>query len=224
MYPRVLRDGVYALCTDSGAPLYPIKKYKSLYTTLYKISLTLPNGCNRLQFRRARPRVTLPKMTQAAKAKQTPAKEVEIFTDGSCDTTTGRGGWGYLLRYGDRQKTASGFEPDTTNNRMELTAAVEALSALQKPCRVRLMTDSQYLKNAFTAGWLKNWQRNGWQTSSKQPVKNKDLWEQLLLLEQRHDLHWSWTKGHAGHKENELVDKLALSARRRGGAPSGSAD
>ena len=158
-------------------------------------------------------------MTQAAEVKQTFTKEVEIFTDGSCDTTTGRGGWGYLLRYGDRHKTASGFEPNTTNNRMELTAAVEALSALKEPCRVRLMTDSQYLKNAFTAGWLKNWQRNGWQTSSKQPVKNQDLWERLLELEKKHDLHWSWTKGHAGHKENELVDKLALRARRRGGAP-----
>lgn len=148
-----------------------------------------------------------------------PTKEVEIFTDGSCDTTTGRGGWGFLLRYGPHQKTASGFEADTTNNRMELTAAVRALSALKEPCRVHLMTDSQYLKNAFTAGWLRNWQRNGWRTAGRQPVKNQDLWAQLVELDKTHDLRWSWTKGHAGHAENELVDRLALDARRRGGAP-----
>ncbi len=144
--------------------------------------------------------------------------KLEIFTDGSCDTVSGRGGWGYLLRCGAQQQTASGFAADTTNNRMELTAAVEALSALKKPCTVTIITDSQYLKNAFTAGWLKNWQRNGWKTASKQPVKNKDLWLRLLTLSATHDLSWSWTKGHAGHAENEIVDKLALQARRRGGA------
>ncbi len=143
-------------------------------------------------------------------------KRVDIFTDGSCDTTSRRGGWGYLLRCGERRKTASGFEADTTNNRMELTAAVEALSALKGPCHVTLITDSQYLKNAFTAGWLKNWQRNGWKTAAREPVKNKDLWERLLELSALHDLTWSWTRGHAGHAENELVDKLALQARRRG--------
>jgi ribonuclease HI len=145
-------------------------------------------------------------------------KQLEVFTDGSCDTVSRRGGWAYLLRYGEQQKTASGFEADTTNNRMELTAAVAALSALKEPCRVTVMTDSQYLKNAFTAGWLKNWQRNGWKTAGKQPVKNKDLWLRLLELSAVHELHWAWTKGHAGHPENELVDKLALQARRRGGA------
>jgi len=145
-------------------------------------------------------------------------KQLEIFTDGSCDTTSGRGGWGYLLRYGAQQKTASGFEANTTNNRMELTAAVEALSALKEPCAVTIITDSQYMKNAFTAGWLKNWQRNGWKTASRQPVKNKDLWERLLTLSATHDLSWRWTKGHAGHAENEIVDGLALRARRRGGA------
>ncbi len=145
--------------------------------------------------------------------------QLEIFTDGSCDTVSGRGGWGYLLRYGDEQKTASGFAADTTNNRMELTAAVEALTALKKPSAVTIITDSQYLKNAFTAGWLKNWQRNGWRTASKQPVKNKDLWLRLLELSATHELSWRWTKGHAGHAENELVDQLALQARRRGGAP-----
>lgn len=145
-------------------------------------------------------------------------KQLEVFTDGSCDTVSRRGGWAYLLRYGEQQKTASGFEADTTNNRMELTAAVAALSALKAPCRVTIMTDSQYLKNAFTAGWLKNWQRNGWKTAGKQPVKNKDLWLRLLELSAVHELHWAWTKGHAGHPENELVDRLALQARRRGGA------
>lgn len=149
-------------------------------------------------------------------------KQVEIFTDGSCDTTTGRGGWGYLLRCGQQQKTASGFEAATTNNRMELTAAVEALSALKEPCTVTLVTDSQYLKNAFTAGWLRNWQRNGWRTAGKQPVKNKDLWLRLLTLSGEHTLSWSWTKGHAGHAENEIVDRLALEARRRGASPQGS--
>lgn len=143
-------------------------------------------------------------------------KHVEIFTDGSCDTRSGRGGWGYLLRCGTQEKSASGFEANTTNNRMELTAAVRALEALKQPCRVTLMTDSQYLKNAFTAGWLKNWQRNGWRTANKEPVKNQDLWLELLALSQLHDLHWTWTKGHAGHPENERVDKLALDARRRG--------
>jgi ribonuclease HI len=145
-------------------------------------------------------------------------KQLEVFTDGSCDTVSRRGGWAYLLRYGEQQKTASGFEADTTNNRMELTAAVAALSALKEPCRVTLMTDSQYLKNAFTAGWLKNWQRNGWKTAGKQPVKNKDLWLRLLELSAVHELQWAWTKGHTGHPENELVDRLALQARRRGGA------
>lgn len=102
---------------------------------------------------------------------------------------------------------------------MELTAAVEALSALKKPSAVTIITDSQYLKKAFTAGWLKNWQRNGWRTASKQAVKNKDLWLRLLELSATHDLSWRWTKGHAGHAENELVDQLALQARRCGGAP-----
>ena len=143
-------------------------------------------------------------------------KPIEIFTDGSCDTRSRRGGWGYLLRFGTQEQTASGFEADTTNNRMELTAAVKALSALKEPCHVTLMTDSQYLKNAFTAGWLKNWQRNGWRTANKEPVKNKDLWLELLELSQVHELRWAWTKGHAGHEENERVDKLALEARRRG--------
>lgn len=143
-----------------------------------------------------------------------PAKDVTIFTDGSCDTKSGEGGWGYLLLYRGRRKTASGYEGGTTNNRMELTAAVRALEALKEPCKVTLVTDSQYLKKAFTDGWLRSWQKNGWKTASKQPVKNKDLWLELLRLTAEHEVQWSWTRGHAGHAENELVDGLALEARR----------
>ncbi len=142
-------------------------------------------------------------------------KHVKIFTDGSCNTNSGDGGWAYLLSYNSAKKTASGFARDTTNNRMELTAAVKALEVLKETCKVTLVTDSQYLKKAFTEGWLENWQRNGWLTAGKQPVKNKDLWLKLLKLTKVHDLHWRWTKGHNGHIENELVDKLALSARKK---------
>ncbi|ADI15769.1 ribonuclease HI [Truepera radiovictrix] len=145
-----------------------------------------------------------------------PRKAVLIYTDGSCDTASRRGGWSYLLVYGEHRKTASGSASDTTNNRMELTAAVEALSALTEPCAVTLVTDSQYLKKAFSEGWLRSWQRNGWRTAGKQPVKNRDLWERLLELTARHQLTWRWTRGHAGDPENELVDRLALQARQRG--------
>jgi len=141
-------------------------------------------------------------------------KSVQAWTDGSCDTASGHGGWAYLLRYGEHETKASGYEAGTTNNRMELTAAVKALEVLTEPCHVRLVTDSQYLKKAFTDGWLANWQRNGWRTASKAPVKNRDLWEQLLELEKRHEVEWAWTKGHAGHSENETVDRMALAARR----------
>jgi ribonuclease HI len=141
---------------------------------------------------------------------------VVAYTDGSCDTGSGRGGWAYLLRFGARERRASGFEPNTTNNRMELTAAVRALEALNRPCRVTVVTDSEYLKKAFTDGWLEKWQRNGWKTASRQPVKNQDLWERLLELTSMHEVEWSWTRGHAGHRENELVDSMALEARRTG--------
>ena len=143
-------------------------------------------------------------------------KRVDIFTDGSCDTTSRRGGWAYLIQYKGATRLASGFEPDTTNNRMELTAAVQALAALREACAVRLVTDSQYVKKAFTDGWLETWQRNGWRTSSRSPVKNQDLWRELLELTAVHDVTWSWTRGHAGHAENERVDELALEARRTG--------
>lgn len=147
-------------------------------------------------------------------ASKVASKHVIIYTDGSCETQTGDGGWGFLLVYGDVRRRASGFEPDTTNNRMELTGAVRALEALSEPCRVTLVTDSQYLKKAFTDGWLRSWQRNGWRTAGKQPVKNKDLWLRLLELTNVHEVDWEWTRGHAGHAENEAVDDLALTARR----------
>jgi ribonuclease HI len=142
-------------------------------------------------------------------------KQVYIYTDGSCDTTTGDGGWAYLLVYGKNKKEASSFEGDTTNNRMELTAAVKALEALKEPCEVTLTTDSQYLRKAFTEGWLEKWQRNGWKTANKDAVKNQDLWLELLELSKTHTLVWEWTEGHAGHPENERVDKLALQARKK---------
>ena len=141
-------------------------------------------------------------------------KHVTIWTDGSCDTGSGEGGWGYLMRYCEHTRTDAAYEPGTTNNRMELTAAVEALRALKEPCSVTLVTDSQYLKKAFTDGWLRTWQRNGWVTAAKKPVKNRDLWEELLTLTNHHDVEWSWTRGHSGHTENEAVDRLALDARR----------
>lgn len=148
------------------------------------------------------------------------APAVTAYTDGSCDTGSGEGGWAYLLVDEGGRSSASGYVGGTTNNRMELIAAVNALEALQHPSRVKIVTDSQYLKKAFTDGWLERWQINGWRTASRQPVKNRDLWEQLLALGQRHELSWSWTRGHSGHPENEEVDRLALAARRSGGARS----
>src|SRR5690625_6984919 len=141
-------------------------------------------------------------------------REVKAWTDGSCESATGEGGWAFLLASGGHARQMSGHETGTTNNRMELTAAVRALEALKEPCRIEITTDSQYLKNAFTKNWLGNWQRNGWKTASRQPVKNRDLWERLLELTAEHEVSWSWTRGHSGHQENELVDRLALQARK----------
>lgn len=143
------------------------------------------------------------------------SKHVTIWTDGSCDTGSGEGGWAYLIRFGEHSREDAAHESGTTNNRMELTAAVEALRALKEPCRVTLVTDSQYLRKAFAEGWLERWQKNGWRTASRSPVKNRDLWETLLTLAEYHDVDWRWTKGHDGHPENEHVDRLALAARRR---------
>jgi ribonuclease HI len=139
---------------------------------------------------------------------------VTIFTDGACSGNPGPGGWGALLVYGEKRKTIKGGEPETTNNRMELTAAIMALTALKRPCIVDLWTDSQYVRQGIT-GWLYGWKANGWRTADKKPVKNAELWQQLDEARLRHEVHWHWVKGHAGHPENEEVDGLA----REGMAP-----
>ena len=135
-------------------------------------------------------------------------KDVEIFTDGACRGNPGPGGWGALLRYGNLENKLYGGAVDTTNNRMELTAAIEALSALKKPCRVALTTDSEYVRQGITT-WLSNWKQKGWKTSAKKPVKNIDLWQQLDQQVARHEVQWHWVKGHSGHRENEIADQLA---------------
>ncbi len=135
-------------------------------------------------------------------------KQVEIFTDGACSGNPGPGGWGAILRYGDKTKELSGGEADTTNNRMELTAAIRALNALKEPCSVDLYTDSVYVKDGI-GGWIEGWKRNGWKTAAKKPVKNADLWQELEKARDRHDVTWHWVKGHAGHPENERADQLA---------------
>jgi ribonuclease HI len=136
---------------------------------------------------------------------------VEIWTDGACSGNPGPGGWGAILRFGDKERELSGAEPDTTNNRMELQAAIAALEALKRPCHVVLTTDSQYVKGGIT-GWIFGWKRNGWKTADKKPVKNVDLWQQLDAAIQRHKVEWRWVKGHAGHEMNERADELARQA------------
>ncbi|MEG3179259.1 ribonuclease HI [Sphingomonas sp. LT1P40] len=139
---------------------------------------------------------------------------VEIATDGACKGNPGRGGWGALLRMGTTEKELSGGEPHTTNNRMELMAAIQGLKALNKPCRVKLSTDSRYVMDGLTK-WIKGWQRNGWKTADKKPVKNADLWLELLDAAKPHRIEWLWVKGHAGHPDNERADKLASDAALR---------
>jgi len=136
------------------------------------------------------------------------SKTVEIWTDGACSGNPGPGGWGALLRFGDHEKELSGGEADTTNNRMELTAAIEALNALSRACDVQLTTDSQYVKGGIT-GWIHGWKKNGWKTATKKPVKNVELWQALDEAVSRHTVTWHWVKGHAGHPENEKADELA---------------
>lgn len=133
---------------------------------------------------------------------------VEIWTDGACSGNPGPGGWGALLRYGDKEKELYGGQADTTNNQMELMAAIEALNALKKPCTVELTTDSQYVKGGMT-GWIFGWKKNGWKTANKKPVKNVELWQALDEAVSRHEVNWHWIKGHAGHAENEKADELA---------------
>jgi ribonuclease HI len=133
---------------------------------------------------------------------------VHMYTDGSCSGNPGPGGWGVLLRYADTEEELSGGEPQTTNNRMELMAAIMGLRQLKRSCPVVVVTDSQYVKNGITT-WMANWKKNGWRTGDRKPVKNQDLWQQLDEEVQRHQVTWEWVKGHSGHDENERVDLLA---------------
>ncbi|MBE6750291.1 MAG: ribonuclease HI [Ruminococcaceae bacterium] len=137
-------------------------------------------------------------------------KFVEVFTDGACSGNPGPGGWGVVLRFGSAEKELSGGEKNTTNNRMELTAAIKGLSALKEPCKVRLVTDSKYVADGITKGWAQNWKNNGWRKADKKPALNVDLWEELLELISKHEVIIDWVKGHAGHPENERCDKLAV--------------
>lgn len=136
---------------------------------------------------------------------------VEIFSDGACRGNPGPGGWGALLRYKGREKLLSGGEAHTTNNRMEMMAAIQALESLRRPCKVRVTTDSQYLHKGITE-WLAGWKRRGWKTAAKQPVKNADLWQRLDQALVGHKVEWHWVRGHSGHPENERADQLATQA------------
>lgn len=138
-------------------------------------------------------------------------KKVEIYTDGACSGNPGKGGWGAVLVYGEKEKELSGAEKDTTNNRMELTAVIEALGALKQPCNVVLTTDSKYVCDAINKGWVYSWKKNGWKKSDKKPALNVDLWEKLLPLLEKHNVEFVWVKGHNGHPYNERCDALAVS-------------
>ena len=135
-------------------------------------------------------------------------KHVEVFTDGACRGNPGPGGWGAILRFQGKEKSLYGGEANTTNNRMELTAAIEALKALTEHCEIELTTDSQYVRKGISE-WLAGWKKRGWKTAAKQPVKNIDLWQALDEQSKRHTIEWHWVKGHSGHRENELADQLA---------------
>ena len=135
-------------------------------------------------------------------------KTVSLYTDGACKGNPGKGGWGVLMRYGSHEKELFGGEAHTTNDRMELTAIIQGLAALKRPCAVVIYTDSQYVKNGMEQ-WIHGWKKNGWKTASKQPVKNEDLWRQLDQLAAQHQIQWQWVRGHAGHAENERADALA---------------
>jgi ribonuclease HI len=138
-------------------------------------------------------------------------KTVEIFTDGACKGNPGPGGWGAIIRYGKHEKELSGGEADTTNNRMEMLAAIRALDTLIEPCNVILHTDSTYVKDGITK-WVDGWQRNGWKTASRKPVRNADLWHELIAAVAQHQIDWRWVKGHSGHPENDRADRLASDA------------
>lgn len=138
-------------------------------------------------------------------------KQVSLITDGSCLGNPGPGGWAAILRYNSHKKELSGAEPNTTNNRMEITAVTEGLNVLKEPCKVRIEIDSEYVKNGITK-WIHGWKRNGWRTTSKKPVKNEDLWRKLDEAVSRHTIEWRWVKGHAGHADNDRCDELAREA------------
>jgi ribonuclease HI len=138
-------------------------------------------------------------------------KRVELFTDGACKGNPGPGGWGVLLRMGRHEKELSGGEPDTTNNRMEMTAAIRGLQALIEPCEVAIYTDSRYVMDGMTK-WIDGWQKRGWKNASKEPVRNKDLWHELIDAARPHTIEWNWVRGHSGHVENDRVDRLACEA------------
>ena len=137
--------------------------------------------------------------------------EVEVYTDGACRGNPGPGGWGVLLRYNGHEKTLKGTERDTTNNRMELMAAIQALESLTRPCKVQLTTDSQYVQKGITE-WIAGWKRRGWKNAARQPVKNADLWQRLETATHAHEVRWHWVRGHSGHPENERADQLANEA------------
>ena len=138
-------------------------------------------------------------------------KQVEIYTDGACSGNPGKGGWGAVLVYNGHEKELSGFDAQTTNNRMELTAVIEALKALKEPCQVKLTTDSKYVCDAINQGWVYSWGANDWRKADKKPALNVDLWEELLALLEEHEVEFIWVKGHNGHKYNERCDELAVS-------------
>lgn len=142
---------------------------------------------------------------------------VDIYTDGACSGNPGPGGWGALLRFNGVEKELSGGEPNSTNNRMELQAVIEALTALKRPCQVRIYTDSQYVRQGITE-WIYLWKNNGWRTSNRKPVKNAELWQQLDRLRDQHRVEWHWVKGHDGHPDNERADALAREGCERHGA------
>ena len=137
-------------------------------------------------------------------------KHIDIYTDGACSGNPGPGGWGAILRYNGVEKELSGSLAETTNNRMELTAVISALGALKEPCEVTVYTDSKYVCDAITKGWVYSWKRNGWKKADKKPALNSDLWEQMLTLLKTHKTEFVWLKGHAGHPENERCDRLAV--------------
>lgn len=149
-------------------------------------------------------------------------KHVQLITDGACIGNPGPGGWAYVLRYGEHKREGFGCAPETTNNRMELTAAIEGLKCLKERCSVEIVTDSQYVKNGITK-WIIGWKRNGWKTGEKKPVQNKELWIALDELVNRHEAVWQWTKGHASHEDNNRCDELATRAARKQSCSHGGA-